>query len=290
MNPDSRNVTPVPTPGQADSSERQVVGLHLYPFKSAAGIEVDAVEVDEVGVRDDRRWMAVDPSGSFISQRTHPRMALIRTRLRADSLELTGPDGREFLLDREAPHPKEYESLRVWFSDRYAVDCGDDAARWISEVLGESARVVRAVRPEGQPQLNEEGRVRAGFADASPALVASVASLQELNRRLDESLPMNRFRPNIVVTGFRPHGEDDWGTRTIGRVLTTGRNPCPRCATTLVDQATGERGVEPLKTLAEYRRNAKGEVDFGMNITFRGAGTIRVGDSVGEPVEDSGAE
>ncbi len=263
-------------------SQRSVVDLIVYPFKSARGIRVDAVEVDVVGMRDDRRWMAIDPSGAFISQRTHPRMALLHTRLTPGSLDLSAAGMEPLTLDRAEPSGEEFESLLVWFSDRYARDCGDAAANWISTFLGEPARIVRAVRPREHPPLNDEGRVRAGFADASPALVISVASLEELNARLDTPLRMDRFRPNIVVDGFGVHEEDDWGSRLIGEVPSSGRYPCPRCATTLVDQATGEKGKEPLGTLATYRRNAKGEVDFGMNIAFDGAGTIRVGDQISD--------
>jgi len=263
-----------------NSSERRVVDLFIYPFKSARGVQMDAVEVGIVGMRDDRRWMAVDPSGAFISQRTHPKMALLGTRLSEGVLELSAEALAPLHLDRTEPSGAEFESLPVWFSDRYAVDCGDDAAEWISTFLREPARIMRAVRPPDHPALNEEGRVRAGFADASPALVISVASLDELNARLDAPVKMDRFRPNIVVDGFGAHEEDDWGTRRIGEVPSSGRYPCPRCATTLVDQVTSEKGKEPLSTLATYRRNAKGEVDFGMNIAFDGSGTIRVGDLV----------
>ncbi|HSM61869.1 MAG TPA: MOSC N-terminal beta barrel domain-containing protein [Longimicrobiales bacterium] len=267
--------------GRPAPSAPHAAALFVYPFKSAGGIGVSEVEVDAVGLRDDRRWMAVDEHGRFVSQRPRPQMALLRTRLLADALELTAADRGPLRLPRAEPDAARFGSHRVWFSDRYTVDCGDDAARWMSDFLGLPSRVMRAVRPGGQPPLTDDGHVRAGFADASPALVVSTASLAELNRRLDLPLPMDRFRPNIVVAGFGPFEEDRWGARRVGEVRTRGGKPCPRCATTLVDQSTGERGLEPLRTLATFRRNPAGEVEFGVNVFFETGGVVRVGDPIG---------
>jgi uncharacterized protein YcbX len=265
------------------SSIRRVAAIRVYPFKSGRGLAVSSVEVDSVGLAADRRWMAVDGDGRFLSQRTHPRMALLSPSLRPDVMELRAPGMRPLLLQREEPALERLTLLRVWHTDRYAVDCGDASAAWISAFIGAPARIVRAVRPPERALQSEDGGVRAGFADASPALVVSAASLKDLNRRLDRPVPMDRFRPNVVLEGFEPFEEDVWGTRSLGSVPTRGGRPCPRCATTLVDQATAHRGVEPLRTLATFRRNATGEVEFGVNIFFDGVGTVRVGDPVTTP-------
>lgn len=262
------------------AAARRVTEIFVYPFKSASGIAVEEVAVDTVGLRDDRRWMVVDAEGGFVSQRTHPRMALLKTRISDEVVHVEAPNVGVLDLRRAPPDPSGHASYRVWFSDRYAVDCGPEAAEWASAYLDMPCRVVQAVRPPGMPPLNDEGRVRAGFADASPALVVSLASLVALNARLEEPLPMDRFRPNFVVEGFGAFEEDGWGKPHIGDVPTRGGRPCPRCATTLVDQATGAKGVEPLRTLATFRRNARGEVDFGVNVYFETEGTIRVGDPV----------
>lgn len=259
---------------------RRVTEIFVYPFKSAAGVAVEAVDVDAVGLRDDRRWMVVDAEGRFVSQRTHPRMALLRTRMSEEAVHVEAPGMGVLDLRRAPTDPSGHGSYRVWFSDRYAVDCGDTAAEWASAYLEMPCRVVQAVRPPGEPRLSDEGRVRAGFADASPALVVSLASLADLNARLEAPLPMDRFRPNLVVDGFGAFEEDGWGTPRVGGVPTRGGTPCVRCATTVVDQATGARGVEPLRTLATFRRNARGEVDFGVNVYFEAEGTLRVGDLV----------
>lgn len=259
---------------------RTVVGLTIYPFKSAAGIHVETAEVDAVGLRDDRAWMAVDAEGTLISQRTHPRMALLRTRLDEDVLEVSAPEMATLRLPRAEPSADRHSQYRVWFSRRYAVDAGAEAGGWLSDYLGQTCRVLRSVRPPGAQLLTPEGRVRGSFADASPALVISRASLDDLNGRLEVPLPMDRFRPNVVVDGFGAYEEDQWGRAAVGDVPTRGGTPCPRCATTLVDQETAEKGVEPLRTLNGYRRNAEGLVDFGVSVFFERAGVLRVGDAV----------
>jgi uncharacterized protein YcbX len=264
--------------------------LYVYPLKSAAGIAVPSVEVDRVGLGLDRRWMVVDVGGRFMSQRTHPNMALLDT-------ELTGGRLRVSLRRPGTPTPPlelplhdgdsgaDLARVRVWFEDRYGRDCGDDAAAWMSEALGTPCRVLHAALPPDGERLSGEGRVRAGFADARPALVISTASLEDLNARLrrggSQPLPMNRFRPNIVVEGIMAYGEDTWGVVRMGSVSVRGVRPCPRCATTTVDQATGTvAGPEPLRTLAGYRRMEDGGAAFGMNVAFDGPGVLRVGDAI----------
>jgi uncharacterized protein YcbX len=258
----------------------RVVSLHIYPFKSAGGFTVTRSEVDPTGFRDDRRWMAVDGAGRFVSQRTHPAMALLSTRFDGDSLELSAPGREPLRLPRTPPESVGHEVLPVWASERYAQDCGPEAARWMSAWVGSPCRVMRAVRPPGLPLFTDERRVRGSFADACPALVVSAASLRDLNGRLDAPLPMDRFRPNLVVEGLDPYEEDHWGRGRIGAVSVRGGWPCVRCATTLVDQSTAEKGLEPLRTLATYRASPAGGVTFGMNLFFDEAGTVEVGDQV----------
>jgi uncharacterized protein YcbX len=268
----------------------RIRALYVYPLKSAAGIPVETVEVDRVGLRFDRHWMVVDAGGRFMSQRTHPNMALLDT-------ELAGGTLRVDLRGRASPVPTlelpledgvsdaDLVRVRVWFEDRYGVDCGEDAAAWMSEALGAPCRVLCATPPPDGGHLSAEGRVRAGFADARPALVISTASLEDLNARLrggrSPPLPMNRFRPNIVVDGTAPYEEDTWDVVRMGSVSVRGVHPCPRCATTTVDQSTGTlAGPEPLRTLSTYRRTEDGGAAFGMNVAFDGPGVLRVGDGI----------
>ena len=267
-------------------SAASLVALHIYPLKSAGGIALPAVRVDEAGLEHDRRWMVVDERGRFLTQRSHPRMALLRTALVGGALRVTAPGvgALELPLAPEAGSgaggAAEPELIPVWDKERDAVGAGADAAAWMSAFLGSPCRVVRSVRPAGTNGLGPRGTVRGGFADGWPALVISEASLADLNGRLPEPLPMNRFRPNLVVDGIEPYAEDAWRRVRIGSVGVIGRKRCYRCAITTTDQETGARGVEPLRTLAGYRRDATGEVAFGMNLGFEGDGVLRVGDPV----------
>ena len=253
--------------------------LHVYPLKSAGGIAVPTVRVDESGLEHDRRWMVVDERGRFVTQRSHPRMALLRTALGEAALTVTAPGSEPLALSLEEPQG-DVELIAVWDKPRDAVSCGADAAAWMSDYLETPCRVVRSVSPAGVPPLGPRGTVRAGFADGFPALLVSAGSLEDLNRRLAEPLPMNRFRPNLVVDGVAPYAEDGWRSVRVGGVRVVSRKPCYRCAITTTDQETGERGVEPLRTLAGYRRAPDGEVAFGVNVGFEAPAVLRVGDRV----------
>jgi uncharacterized protein YcbX len=259
----------------------RLTGLFIYPFKSAGGIAVDECAVDEMGLAWDRRWMLVDSAGRFMSQRTHPAMALLRVSLGDDALRVTVKDDpSRGPLELPLTPPDEsggHEEIEVWFGGRYAVDCGAEPAEWFSDRIGDRCRVVRAVEPPGSDRVDASGKVRAGFADAEPALVISNASLDDLNSRLSEPLPMNRFRPNLVLDGLPPYGEDRLDRVRIGNVAMRVIRPCPRCALTTVDQETARTGKEPLRTLASYRRMADGGVAFGMNARFENAGVLRTG-------------
>jgi uncharacterized protein YcbX len=262
-------------------SAPRVASLHVYPLKSAGGIALPSVEVDETGLRHDRRWMIVDARNRFLTQRSHARMALLRTALTSDRLRVTAPamDPLELPLgdpDPGAPH----ELIPVWDKERYAISCGSDAAAWASAFLGIECRMVQTLNPNGESRMGVRETVRAGFADAFPALMISAASLADLNARLDEPLPMNRFRPNVVVEGVAPYAEDDFTRVRLGELAAVFRKKCIRCAITTTDQETGRRGVEPLRTLATYRRVPDGEVAFGVNVGFESAGVLRVGDAL----------
>jgi len=257
----------------------RLASLLVYPLKSAGGIALAEARVDQTGLAHDRRWLIVDRNGRFVTQRSHARMARVRTALQGEALRVTAP-GMEPLELPLAASEGPTEEVAVWDLGRFARSCGPEADAWASQWLDEPCRVVRAAAPPNQRPLDERGKVRTGFADAYPALVISTASLADLNGRLFEPLPMNRFRPNLVVEGVPAYAEDAWQRARIGEVALLGRKTCLRCAITTTDQETGERGVEPLRTLATYRRVAGGEVAFGMNLGFESSGTLRVGDPV----------
>ncbi len=258
----------------------QLTGLNIYPIKSARGIPLDESVVDEFGLRYDRRWMVVDQSGVFLSQRSHPRLALIVPNISDGTLEVDAPG----MPTLQTPlHPKASVATRVtvWDDTSPATWVGDQAAEWFSDFLGTACTLVhmgdQVVRP-ANPAFAPPG-VRVSFADAYPFLLISEESLADLNSRLADPLPMNRFRPNLVVAGGAPFGEDGWGRIEIGGVRLQVVKPCERCLVTTTDQATGERGKEPLRTLATYRKVGN-DLMFGQNVVHENTGRLCVGDLV----------
>ena len=254
--------------------------LVVYPLKSAGGIRVAEAEVDRWGLMHDRRFLVVDPDGVFLTQRQLPRLALITPELRGETLLLNAPGmgGLELpLYGSDLPTRK----VQVWDDVTQAVPLGQKAADWVSTFLGTPCRLVRfspaAPRTVDPAYAGPDDQV--GFADGFPFLLIGEGSLADLNARLDEPLPMDRFRPNLVVRGTPPFAEDGWQEITAGDVSFRVVKPCARCSVTTVEQTTGRFGKEPLRTLETFRR-AGGKVMFGQNLIHEGPGTLRVGDPV----------
>ena len=256
-------------------------GVYVYPIKSCGGISLQSADLGATGLVHDRRWMLVDEGGGFVSQRRHPRMALISTRIAPDRLVVSAPG----MPDLEVPLEGEPEGridVEVWGDAQRGAPVGGYADRWFGRFLGVRCRLVR--KPEDDVRPVDSAYARSGdqtsFADGFPLLLISEASLEDLNARLESPVPMNRFRPSLVVRGCGPHAEDGWEEVRVGEAVFRVAEPCARCAVTTVDQQTGERGREPLRTLATYRK-ADGEVLFGRNLIHTSPGTLGVGDPVG---------
>ncbi len=255
--------------------------IYIYPIKSCRGIAVDAASLTDWGLEYDRNWMVVTPTGRFLTQRELPRMALIETAIAADALHLNAPgqDGLSVPLNLTIGNPT--IAVEVWGDRCMAIDQGEAAAHWLSQFLEVDCRLVRMGaeydRPTN-PKYAENAQV--SFADGYPLLVISEASLADLNQRLPEPIPMNRFRPNLVVAGCTAYAEDEWKQMRVNQVLFDVVKPCSRCVITTTDQETAKRsGTEPLKTLATYRRNGK-DVLFGQNLVHRGIGELQVGSAI----------
>ncbi len=268
-------------------TEVTVSALFVYPIKSARGIEVSSALALARGFEHDRRFMLVDDGGAFISQRNEPRLALLETRIDGDVLVVT---------DTTAPAASAHRALRVplvpsaisaprrrvriWNDDCEAVDMGPDARAFFRPFLGHPCSLVY-MPDDSRRIVDQEYATSAdeivGFADGYPFLVAGEASLAELNARLTLPLPMNRFRPNIVVRGSGAFEEDDWRTVTIGATPFSVVKPCARCVMVTIDQATAEGAKEPLATLAKYRAR-KGGVMFGQNAVAHREGRLALGD------------
>ncbi len=258
--------------------------LWVYPLKSASGIRLDQAEVDARGFALDRRWMLVDAKGGFITQRKHPRLALIGCAMSGENLVLTRPDGSALEVPlRLAVRASVTESIqvRIWGSECRALRVGQQADGWFSEFLGVECRLVfmpESTRRRVDSESGSDDDI-VSFADGYPFLLVGQSSLDDLNGRLAEPVPLDRFRPNIVVETDVAFAEDTWTRIRIGEVVFRVAGPCARCTVTTTDQATGERGKEPLATLAGYRR-FDGKILFGQNLIQENRGKVRVGDEV----------
>jgi MOSC domain-containing protein len=262
----------------------QVTALFIYPIKATTAISLEQAEVRPRGLAGDRRWVVVDDNGHFLQQRTHTKMALVKTTSQRNGGLLISATDME-PLTVSPPIGKERGQVTVWSDTVDAANAGPDAAAWFSRFLGLPCRLMfmddAALRPVA-PEYGQDGDV-VSFADALPLLLATAASLADLNQRIGskKQLPMSRFRPNLVVDGDAPWAEDQWKRVRVGQIEFEVTHPCARCVVTTTDQQTGEKSPdgEPLKTLATFRRGEKG-VLFGMNLVPRNHGTIRVGDHV----------
>jgi len=254
--------------------------LTYYPIKACRGFDISESRVERMGLADDRRMMVVTLDGNFLTQREHPRLALVTPTLKNDSITLSAPnfDSIQFgIQDYGIPTP-----VNIWKSKGVsAIDQGEETAQWFSDWLGVPVRLVH-VDPNFKRKLNPDYAVSAddhtGFADGYPILIISEESLRDLNSKLDASraLPMNRFRPNIVVKGCDPFAEDTWKRIRIGDVEMALVKPCPRCEVTTIDKETLEQNKEPLRTLATYRKQEGGAM-FGMNVIPLNEGEIKIG-------------
>jgi uncharacterized protein YcbX len=254
--------------------------LNLYPIKSARGISLSSGKLDDFGLAQDRRWMVVDSAGRFVSQRESHRLALVHVAVEGADLVVGGAGAPDLRISPPSEDVR-VEPVTIWDDECQARDAGSSAAEWFSRFLGLPVRLVympdttfRTVNPDFVPE-----RRRVGFADAYPVLLIGEGSLQELNRRMEQPLPMNRFRPNLVVAGSAAFAEDGWKTVKVGEVTFDVVKPCDRCVTTTIDQSTGLAGKEPLRTLALFRK-WNGQVYFGQNLVHHAPGVLHIGDSI----------
>ncbi|WP_029604752.1 MOSC domain-containing protein [Kozakia baliensis] len=254
-----------------------VAALHFYPVKSLHRVSPPSLQLEPWGAVGDRRWLVTAPDGMFLTQRTCPTMATIIPALTGDGITLSRPGMKDLSVRRPAPDAPE-TTVTVWRRTISAQDAGEEAAAWLSAALGKKLRLVYMNAPQRARPM-PFGSV--SFADEFPLLVTTTASLDDLNKRLEHAVPMERFRPNIVFDGTLPWAEDDWLRLRIGEVMLNIAKPCSRCNMTMVDQESGKIPVpkEPLRTLATFRHRPGG-VMFGRNAVAERMGRVRVGDEV----------
>ncbi len=229
--------------------------INIFPIKSLKGIALDSAVVEARGLQYDRRWMLTTPDGMFFTQREYPKMATIKVEVTKKGLLVSAEQTTGIMIPFE-PHPRQKQEVTIWQSVCPGEAYGDGVNQWFSQVFGTNCQLV--YMPDNSRrsvnQRFDRGQDIVSFADGYPLMVLGEASLADLNSRLETHLPMNRFRPNLVVSGSEAFAEDNWTRIRIGDAVFRSTKPCERCVITTVDQAVGGfAGKEPLKTLASYR-------------------------------------
>lgn len=256
--------------------------LYVYPIKSLGGILLDQVKLSDRGLEYDRRWVLIDDNNRFISQREVARMALLHTVICGSRLIVFEKGHSADVLGLDLIPANGDRVKVVLFKDESEGVVAEEAVNdWFSKKLGLNCRLVYmpdAVRRVVDPVYAHNGEITA-FSDGFPLLMIGQASLNDLNNRLDQWLPMNRFRPNIVFTGGAAFEEDTMKKVEINDICFSAVKPCARCVVTTIDQETGLKGKEPLRTLNKYRQ-LNNKLYFGQNILYKGEGVLRTGDEL----------
>ncbi|MGW3992951.1 MOSC domain-containing protein [Amycolatopsis sp. NPDC004772] len=261
----------------------RIARLTYYPVKSCAGIDVPSAEVTSTGLAGDRVFQVISPDGDVLTQRPHPVMAVVRPRVLGDRLALSAPGREDVVVDIRRDGPRRPVSMLSWHGEGVRQDPRAD--EWFSDLLGRPAALI-GVTPDHHRVSGGVFPGLAAFGDAHALLLASESSLDNLNERIaagqGEPVPMDRFRPNIVLAGWvEPHREDEARELTVGTARIGYAERCVRCAVPMVDQETGAKaGPEPIRTLASYRRDPQGGVVFGAKAAVLRPGQVAVGDEV----------
>lgn len=260
----------------------KVSQLFIYPIKSLGGIAVDSAILQERGFRYDRRWLLVDANNQFMTQREWTEMALLRTSINNDQLIITHKNNTAETISFPII-PKQGRDIRVqiWDDTCDAWDVSEELNHWFSRQLNTNCKLVymhddSLRKVELKYAHNDE---ITSFSDAYPVLIIGQSSLDELNSRLTETLPINRFRPNIVFTGGHPFEEDEMEEFVINDIHFFGVKLCARCVMTTIDQDKAIKNKEPLKTLSTYRMRDN-KIFFGQNLLHSGSGTVHVNDTI----------
>ena len=257
----------------------QLSQIWIYPVKSMGGISVTSSCVRAKGLEYDRRWMLIDDQGVAMTQRTDPKMALFKPIIQQDRMTIAFEGNT---LDVPLiTKTKTITPARVWDDGVATVEVSEHHSAWISARLGVTCKLV--FFPEENPRpvdaafrINDE---HVSLADAYPILIIGQSSLDDLNLKLDQPVPMDRFRPNLVFTGGEPYEEDAWKRFTVGTNRFSGVKPCARCMVPTIDQQKGEKGIEPLRTLSTYRKR-ENKTYFGQNVLPIDQAKIHIGDSI----------
>jgi len=259
-----------------------VAGIRIYPVKSCRGIDAETAVVERRGLAHDRRHMLIDANDRFVTQRQHPQMALIGVTQDATGLTLTAP-GAEPLRIAATQRFDACARVTIWRGGADAAIAPDDVNQWLTRHLGFDCRLVRMDAEHHRAVAHESAQSgdEVSFADGAPLLLASLASLRELNARLAKPVSITQFRPNLIIDDSAAFAEDAWQRIRIGGAELEVAWPCARCIMITIDPETGraDGDGEPLRTLRTFRQVGRG-VMFGQNVIPRRLGPIAVGDRV----------
>lgn len=261
----------------------RLASLHIYPIKSLGGFALEQARITDRGFEHDRRWMLVDANGLFFSQREVPQMACLHCSPFNDGFRVTDVRDGDGIDVPWSIDQGESSTVRVWNDALSAIHAPMELSAWFSDKLEHTVSLVFMPETSHRSIDTRYANGLTALNDGFPYLIVSQASLDDLNARMAEPLPMERFRPNIVIAGGTACQEDHWKEVSIGDARFALVKPCERCAITTTDQRTGERGKEPLRTLATFRRRLKdggSVVDFAMNAVALSGDVVRVGDLV----------
>lgn len=257
--------------------------INVYPVKSLGGVALQKAEVEERGLRFDRRLMLIDEKNEFLTQREFPKMATVT--LEIDGSGFIASNHASKISIPHAPDTKETLKVKIWNSRVTALVYSDKINKWFSEFLSSNCRLV-FMPEESRRTINPFYAVRkfkdtVSFADGYPFLLIGENSLFDLNEKLEKPLPMDRFRPNFVIKNSEAFAEDNWKKIRIGDTVFHVVKPCARCVMTTIEQSKGEKdGQEPLRTLSKYRAK-NGKVLFGQNLIAENpGGVLKIGDWV----------
>ncbi|MGG9972598.1 MOSC domain-containing protein [Ferruginibacter sp. SUN002] len=259
----------------------QVSQLYIYPIKSLGGISITSAELTDRGFKYDRRWMLIDKKNNFLTQREFPQMALLQVTLTASGLQVSHKINNQSIYIPFLPETNELVQATVWSFTGKAQVMSSVVNEWFTEMLSIPCRLVY-MPDETRRKVNSYYAINkdiTSLSDGYPMLMIGEASLEDLNKRLDDPVPMNRFRPNIVFKGGQPFEEDIMAAFMINGIDFYGVKLCSRCVVTTINQNTAEKNKEPLKTLSTYRKK-NFNIYFGQNVIHGGLGTINVGDSI----------
>ncbi len=257
----------------------KIVSLHIYPIKSLGGISLQSSKVFGKGLAYDRRWVLIDGESLFQSQRTLPNMALISVFINKESLRVKAPNGSA--IDISFTPEGERRKVKIWNDEVEGREVSAHISSWFSKYLGKEVYLVKMTDDTNRliDVRYASNAETVSFADGYPLLLANTSSMDDLNKKLETPVDVNRFRPNIVIEGQQAFEEDDWNQVSIGTAKIEVVKRCTRCVVVNIDPQTASKGIEVLQILSSYRKTDN-KVHFGVNALIHKEGVIKVGDTV----------